>query len=354
MHSLNSLQTLRALAAWMVVVHHYMQIVHGFNHASWAGHFFSEVGGFAVEVFFVISGFIMHFSLTQKHSNGLEFFVKRLIRIVPAYWMATLAFVLVVAWLPSAWTPSGAWTWSTLAQSLLFLPHQNPTGLGLYPTLTVGWSLNFEVFFYGLLTGALALLKRGWFLTTVLVLLVLPWVWSPAWTGAAIFGSGLIRLFAFGMLLSSLFVCRSKAQDHEGGWQRRFALLLALTACVACLLGRPLPLLWRVEPLLMQFLACALVWTFVINETWIRRWPGAMRWRQLGDASYSTYLLHTVARFFLLGIIPADSDWSLQAWFFMAYLLLTAALSHLSFRVVETGSAMRWLQSRLLAKIAKD
>jgi exopolysaccharide production protein ExoZ len=236
---------------------------------------------------------------------------------------------------------------------LLFWPHQNPTGLGLYPTLTVGWSLNFEMFFYVLLTMALALVGRGWFWTTVVVLLLLPSICNPDDFGAAIAGNGLIRLFAWGMLLSHFFVRQGRSEDLKNGARRRFVFWLVLVLCVACLLGRPLPFLWRVEPLLMQVLASALVWTFVINESWIRHWPGAQVWRYLGDASYSTYLLHTAAMFLLLGLVPAASGWSLHPGFLVAYLLLTAMLSHLSFRVVESGPGMRWLQRRLLAKFAK-
>lgn len=353
MHSLASLQTLRAAAAWMVVTHHYMQIVHGFQHTSLTGRFFSEVGGFAVEVFFVISGFIMHFSLTKNPIAAPEFMIRRLMRIVPAYWIATLIFVLVIALLPSEAAPQNAWTWPSLAKSLLFWPHQNPSGLGTYPTLTVGWSLNFEMFFYVLLAVVLGLVGKRWFGATVAVLLLLPVLWPEGWLGSAIASSSLIRLFAFGMLLSSLFVRRQGRSLPTSDLSCRWWLALVVSACLVALLGRPLPLLWRVEGLVMQALGCGLVWTVVINENWFQRWPAARFWKYLGDASYSTYLLHPSAMFCLLGLSVTQSTWAKQESFFVAYVVLTGLVSHLSYRVIESGQLARRLQRWFLVKLKR-
>ena len=47
-----------------------------------------------------------------------------------------------------------------LLMSLMFIPHESVTG-EMHPTLVLGWSLNFETFFYVVFAGALAV-SRKW------------------------------------------------------------------------------------------------------------------------------------------------------------------------------------------------
>jgi exopolysaccharide production protein ExoZ len=124
-----------------------MQGVHNFRYSTVVGHFFSIVGNFGVDIFFVISGFIMFYTLKRDHYSAREFLLRRILRIVPVYWLMTLAFIPIIYAFPSPFASRFDWDISSLALSLLFIPHQNPSGLGEYPLLTVGWSLNFEMFF---------------------------------------------------------------------------------------------------------------------------------------------------------------------------------------------------------------
>ena len=61
-----SLQLLRAVAAWLVVFHHYMQIVHGFESDSPVGQFFAMRGDFGVDLFFVLSGVVTVLTLDTQ------------------------------------------------------------------------------------------------------------------------------------------------------------------------------------------------------------------------------------------------------------------------------------------------
>ena len=110
-------------------------------------------GTFGVDIFFVVSGFIMMY-VTQ--STAKHFFVKRLIRIVPLYWLATIVrFAL---------SPSPIYEqpfkWMLLVKSLLFFP---PIKEGNYgqPIFNVGWTLNHEMAFYLLFTAACAVSVRN-------------------------------------------------------------------------------------------------------------------------------------------------------------------------------------------------
>ena len=158
---ISNLQLLRALAALAVVFYHTDYRFGAGVHTEFQG----------VAVFFVISGFIMTY-ITRKDANG--FLTHRLIRIVPLYWMSTLAMVAAAALASTAiWADT---TWSNLAYSLLFIPYRNGAG-NIEPLLTVGWTLNLEMLFY-LLFG---------------VMLAVSTKWAPILTCAALLALKLLR-----------------------------------------------------------------------------------------------------------------------------------------------------------------
>ena len=142
---ISNLQLLRALAALAVVFYHTDYRFGANVHTEFQG----------VAVFFVISGFIMTY-ITRKDAN--QFLAHRFIRIVPLYWMSTLA-MLAAAALASTATWADA-SWSNLARSLLFIPYRNGAGK-IEPLLGVGWTLNLEMLFY-LLFGAMLAVSRRW------------------------------------------------------------------------------------------------------------------------------------------------------------------------------------------------
>jgi exopolysaccharide production protein ExoZ len=140
--TLYNLHLLRVIAALSVVYFHTTSTA-GLG-LSW------DVGSRGVDVFFVISGFIIAHIGTVKPE---QFFVRRLIRVVPFYWAATLCVFMMVAAAPRLFR-SATSNVPHLVASLLFVPHLAPDGETM-PTLLLGWSLNFEVFFYVLFAVAL-------------------------------------------------------------------------------------------------------------------------------------------------------------------------------------------------------
>lgn len=133
MERLAGIQALRFGAALMVVGAH---LIPGFE----------NIGRHGVDVFFVISGFIMVYTseaLFGQVGAPRRFLLNRLTRIVPLYWLMTLLTA-------SIQHPTAAHT----AMSLLFVPVD-----GL-PVLSVGWSLNIEMFFYLAFSMALLVARR--------------------------------------------------------------------------------------------------------------------------------------------------------------------------------------------------
>jgi len=141
---LYNLHLLRAIAA-LGVVHFHITSVAGLR-LDW------DVGSRGVDVFFVISGFIIAYIGTSKPD---QFFIRRLIRVVPFYWAATLVVFAAVHVAPRLFrTTEGGVT--HLLFSLLFLPRELPGQPGeVFPTLILGWSLNYEMYFYVLFALAL-------------------------------------------------------------------------------------------------------------------------------------------------------------------------------------------------------
>lgn len=152
---INNVQALRGLAALLVVYLH-------------CGLFFwkfGPFGGFGVEVFFMISGFVMGYTALN---NSSQFLTRRLIRVIPAYWAATLAVFAAANWHPHLMMVTRADP-GALVKSLLFVPYTRGDGQ-IQPMLFLGWTLNYEMYFYVLMAIALAICKsRPGLLTTLLI-----------------------------------------------------------------------------------------------------------------------------------------------------------------------------------------
>ncbi|CAG5073271.1 hypothetical protein DYBT9623_04755 [Dyadobacter sp. CECT 9623] len=125
---LNSIQILRAIAALLVVFAHFEFVK-------------PAVGGFGVDIFFIISGFIMAY-IVNKNSDA--FLYRRLVRIIPIYWFMTLLTLALYAVKPS-WFRSLIVTPEAVIKSLLFIPYRIK---GSGPILSLGWTLTYEMFFY--------------------------------------------------------------------------------------------------------------------------------------------------------------------------------------------------------------
>src|SRR5438270_3136635 len=144
---------LRAIAATMVVfVHMDLQLQR--LHYPTLGTAWMASG---VDIFFVISGFIMWTSVERRPDiTAGSFFRNRLIRIVPLYWFATTLVLLVAVIAPQVLNTTVLRPWHAIA-SYLFIPARHPTTRMFWPLLIPGWSLNYEMLFYAIFAVAIAL-----------------------------------------------------------------------------------------------------------------------------------------------------------------------------------------------------
>jgi exopolysaccharide production protein ExoZ len=114
-----------------------------------------NIGSHGVDLFFVISGFIISYIGSRSPER---FLLRRLIRIVPFYWTATLVVFAAASIAPHLFHSTRP-DYLQLLCSLSFVPRQTDYA-GLFPTLILGWSLNYEMYFYLVFAAALLLSRR--------------------------------------------------------------------------------------------------------------------------------------------------------------------------------------------------
>jgi exopolysaccharide production protein ExoZ len=282
---LPGLQVLRALAALAVVWFHAGRyLADQIPHAWW------RWGEFGVDVFFVLSGFVMVHA-TRDRTRVRDFLAARVARIVPLYWAATLAMALLVWWLPQLFVAAQL-TSAHLVQSLAFWPHFSPSMPGqVMPLLVPGWTLVHEMYFY-LLFGLLLPLRPALRVAMATLLLSLGVLLAPRMSDSAdsawahFLGAPLMLEFAFGMMTGLAY---------RRGWRpSRTLAWLAGFAGTALVVGTSQPELrvWSAGVGGLALLVSASNWQ-------AGGAPSFALLHRLGDASYSTYLLHP----FVLGAL---------------------------------------------------
>lgn len=140
---LASIQCLRAIAATAVVLVHMRVFEPKYDPGAVLAPPILEFGQLGVDLFFVISGFIMTTITAQefgKRGAARRFLAQRFLRIYPVYWVFALA-VLAVFLVHPGWVNAGHGRPDILRSFLLF-PQRN------LPLLLVAWTLTFEMFFY--------------------------------------------------------------------------------------------------------------------------------------------------------------------------------------------------------------
>lgn len=277
---IDNIQALRAVAALLVVFVH-LDVFARVLGLPTTGH-----GG--VDLFFVISGFIMVHTTRSRPIGPGAFMLNRLTRIAPIYWLLTLA-TFAVAWLAPRLMQATVADVEQLLLSLAFIPFRKSNGL-VQPVLFVGWTLNFEMFFYALFALGLAFRdrRRGTFavVLSLFVLVVLGWWLRPENVQAAFYTRPIILEFAAGMGLAAL-VPGARCDSALG------RLAVGLSGVVALAAVALVPVFFPTSSRLLTHGLPALIVVasaLVLHNSgvsWSNRWMIA-----LGNASYSLYLTH--------------------------------------------------------------
>jgi peptidoglycan/LPS O-acetylase OafA/YrhL len=331
-----SVQALRALAAWVVVCHHFMQIFFDFHASGPIGQFFVSRGAVGVDIFFVISGLVIYLSTQNTDMPAGRFMVNRIIRIVPAYWLYTAVMGLVLVF-AAPLLPHQVISWQNFLLSLLFIPSENPGGYGLYPTLNVGWTLNYEMLFYLLFSLVFLFQQRHRPLIVAAALFAVSEVLARSGLISRFYGNDIIYEFLLGMGIGMLY---RRGWIKEGVWLP----LLGIAAALVIIYHLP-----PSERLLNWGMPSALiVLSCIALEPWFR---GNRLIKTLGDCSYSVYLLHVLV---LYGGWLASQRFGLNPYgVFAACIPVIGLGAWLSYEWIEKGAYRRlraWLDSRRIER----
>lgn len=312
-----SIQALRAFAAWCVVFHHYC-LIFPVAHAGMWRKMLIDHGATGVDIFFVVSGFVMALSAGDPEMTPRKFVVKRIARIVPAYWLFTFAILAVLVWLPGVLLNQG-YSAELLVKSLLFVPAQNPNGLGFLPINTVGWTLNLEVVFYLVVAASLFRPTAQRWIWIAVGLLLVQRVLSPLATIGDFYRDPVIYEFMMGIGAAQLW--RSGALSRGPAWAYGGIALLA----VYCL-TRPDPPWGLIRAVDCGPAAFVLVCAVVGLEPRFSRMRLLVR---LGDHSYSVYLIHpTILYFGYYAVREWGWNRPMVAWICFALIALIGAASY--------------------------
>lgn len=128
-----------------------------------------SIGGAGVTIFFVLSGFLLAIPFAEWQSGLRQrpaldrYFLRRVMRVFPAYYAQLAILLLIAAWVPGQ---TGIDDWGSLFRHLLML--FTPSPLGTAPVNGVWWTLPIEFSFYLVLPLLALLLRPGrWWLLLV-------------------------------------------------------------------------------------------------------------------------------------------------------------------------------------------
>ncbi len=339
--NLDSIQVLRGVAAFSVLLFHIG--------ASWVTqfHLFEKnilyVGASGVDLFFVICGFIACYTTREiRHQNIKHYLIKRFVRITPLYWGLTLALGGILFLLPN-FIAETTLSWANLFKSLSFIPYDRGDGK-LYPILYLGWTLNYEIFFY--LLFALSLIignTRMLFAGIIIALLgITGQIFKPEFAIGKFYTNLIMIEFIFGGLIYFLYARHTHILKMLIPFWPVFALLLIVQNHFIFDLHRTWK--WGI-PAALLFSSIS-----VITISQKRNWKWLIK---LGDISYSLYLTHPFVIIIMSKLTIAAIGRTPLGAGISAFASIVACLvvSWVLFRFFEVPSN-QWLRHKFLKSTA--
>ena len=238
------------------------------------------------------------------------FLRRRLARIAPIYWIITVVYLMLSLGNLAPLNHAKPDLWEIIA-SFLFIPWIKGGSIAIQPAYNLGWSLNYEMFFYGLFALALGLRRNVAvpLLVGVLMILALLGQFIPSSSTQLYFWTRLIILeFGMGMLIAQMALAGLRPT-------RPFAGLLIVLALIVFALGHMAP-----DPETYRALyfgpPCALlvIASLAFNDIAVKH-PVLRILTGLGDASYAIYLLHP---FIMRAVTVLAGAWlvSISPWLY--------------------------------------
>jgi len=264
-----------------------------------------------------------------------------LIRIVPLYWLATAFYAaMVVVIYPLIGKQSdNIVTFASLLSDLFFIPRLDGSGVMIYPVLSVGWTLNLEMYFYLLFAGALHISRRA---APAIVAVAVFVVWLSGLyfhlpSPIGFYAHDYVVYFPLG--IGTYYATQLLAQQTKIG-------VLAALAGAAALIGFATS-----GQHSMALVAPPLI---VLGAVLLEQGGLACRYRlamALGALSYALYLCHP----FFIGLLreaakrAADFDMTVHLWAALLAVALSAGAAWLIFKWIE-APLLAYLRASMLRR----
>jgi exopolysaccharide production protein ExoZ len=350
-----AVQVLRALAALMVAMHHAQYDAAAVAARAGQPFTYSKLLPWTagVDIFFVISGFIMVYAsadLFGRRDGPRRFLERRIARIVPLYWAVTTVFLAIAFLAPAAINSAAPNLWQVIA-SYLFVPTVGADG-HVQPVYTLGWTLNYEMFFYVLFAFAIVL-QRAYAVVAVTAMLMLfvvarPFV-APLSPTLAFWGDPIVLEFVFGMVLGLM---------RTRGAGLPLAVRLVLGAIGLAVLH--LDLVRPDAPVSLPAIAAygipaaLLVAAAAFHRDSETPWRFERPLAALGDASYALYLVHPFAIRVLRELVLFLGAGALMGpWAFVGIALVLAVVAALAVYMLFERPTTQALRSAMGAERLK-
>ncbi|MCM2680784.1 acyltransferase family protein [Echinimonas agarilytica] len=337
---LRAMEGLRGIAVFMVFLVHYSTLVEPWisGLSLTFSHVVHAMGNLGVDLFFVLSGFLIYGTIISKQSfHALAYTRRRIRRIYPTFLVVFSVYLLLSVVFPQqSKLPSGLMDIiQYLVSNLLLLP-------GIFdikPMITVAWSLSYELFYYLIIPIVIfACGMKRWSSNTRIMF----------WLGVSVIGfmlayqsAGLVRLLMFvaGILVFEAYHYR-QLKIWRGG-------TLCLVAALALFGARIFFTIDSVTALMVVFVLFLILTlnAFTLGSRtsqWLCFAP--IRW--LGNMSYSYYLWHGLTLkfcFLLLPMIaPATADSALiYYWLWIPLFVITWLSSFVLYAAIEHPFSIR-------------
>jgi exopolysaccharide production protein ExoZ len=291
-----TMEGIRGVAVFLVFLVHYSSLsmpwIPAGSLISLVAETLHSVGNAGVDLFFVLSGYLIYGSLISREQPFFQFIKRRIRRIYPAFIAVYLMYLILSFLFPfeSKIPKDGALIY--LLQNFLLLP-------GIFqiePMITVAWSLSYEVFYYvtmPIIVMALRLRTRStkFRVLSMAFLALLIGFWSAEYDGHL----RLLMFMAGIFLYEAVFSGKVRPPSSGVGL---LVFLIGLTVMPFSISGHIK--IWVLFTSFYLFCLCC----FLRPNEWLARWFSWKPLRWLGNMSYSYYLLHGLALkafFFVMG-----------------------------------------------------
>jgi exopolysaccharide production protein ExoZ len=347
-----SIQAMRGLAVLAVIlVHVQLYFAAQLGMPDFIPYF--NIGAASVDLFFVISGFIMVYAserLFGRPGATRTFFLRRVARIVPLYWATTTIILLYLLLRHRDFDAGGSFVQWVLS-SYAFLPFPRGDGT-VSPIHGVGWTLNYEMFFYALFGIFVFLSRRGVVIaigSLFCTLIVIGFLFGPLPEPFGFWTSPIIIEFVFGMIIALAY----RDGVRLPRWLVRTLVLAgvavyAWSATKGHFFGPPPESAIRV--LLWGVPAIGIIGGLALAE---QRPAANAFWRLfgfLGDASYSLYLVHPMALGLPRMILGRWIEPASAPWFYVFCMLACAIVLPLLVYVFIEKPTTEALQKKIEAR----